>query len=239
MDQTALAGLPVDAHPPIEELIAGQASMPKWTMPANYVPRGLPPTPELQWGGDEPYLPLPGGYRITPYRACEADYAAVERISNDPAIAQWSHLRPYPYTRADTLKWFDLNIPLQTASTEALRTDPAAKVTDAPVMAIRDPGGALVGDVAVEPSPGFLGVGYTLDAAHQGRGVGRAAAGALVAWAAGRMGREFRGSAQVVNAPSNRVLAGLGFEHTGTEEMPWPAQNGGSSREVHSWRLVV
>ncbi|BEJ18156.1 hypothetical protein CspHIS471_0704330 [Cutaneotrichosporon sp. HIS471] len=231
MIQPASADLQVKSLPPVRELAAGQANMPKWTLPADYVPHGLPPTPELMWDRDEPYLPLPGGYRITPYRACEADYVAVERISNHPAIAQWSVLRPYPYTRTDTLLWFDLNIPLLAASAAELRNDPAAKVTHATVIAIRDPEGTLVGDVAVEPLPGFLGLGYALDAAHHGRGLGRAAAGAMVAWAAGRMGHEFRATAQVVNVPSNRILAGLGFTHIGTEDQPWPPQAGGGSRE--------
>ncbi len=84
--------------PPNEEQLAPQASMPRWTLPVDYVPRGLPPAPELQWDGDEPYLPLPDGYRITPYRATEADYAAVvsEPAPSDHAL--WSLQAQAPAT---------------------------------------------------------------------------------------------------------------------------------------------
>lgn len=62
--------------PPIEELIRDQATAPKFALEDGYVPRGLPPAPELQWDGDEPFLPVgETGVRITPYRATEEDYA--------------------------------------------------------------------------------------------------------------------------------------------------------------------
>lgn len=63
--------------PPIEDLIAGHTA-PKFVIPETYTVRGLPPTPELQWDGDEPYLAIEGtdGFRITPYRAVEEDYVA-------------------------------------------------------------------------------------------------------------------------------------------------------------------
>ncbi|CAK9782229.1 acyl-CoA N-acyltransferase [Cutaneotrichosporon oleaginosum] len=225
--------------PSIQELIAAQASMPRWTPPDNYVARGLPPAPELMWDDEEPYIPLHDGYRITPYRATEADYEAVERMSNHPSIAQWSQMRPYPYTRADSLWWFGMHIPLQRASAAALRSDPAALVTHAPVMVIRDPAGRLVGDVGLEAHSGVLSLGYALDPALHGRGLGRAAVGAMIAWAAKHMGSQFTANAQVVNAPSNRVLAGLGFTYVGAIHEPWPEQQGGGTREMHAWRLVV
>lgn len=62
--------------PPIAELTRYQATAPKFSLEPGYVPRGLPPAPELQWDGDEPYLPVgETGVRITPYRDTEEDYA--------------------------------------------------------------------------------------------------------------------------------------------------------------------
>jgi RimJ/RimL family protein N-acetyltransferase len=90
-----------------------------------------------------------------------------------------------------------MHVPWQQEAAAALRADPAAKVAHAPVMVIRDPAGRLIGDVGLDPQPGFLALGYALDPAHHGRGIGRAAVGAVIAWAAGRMGTDFRGVSSI------------------------------------------
>lgn len=79
----------------------------------------------------------------------------------------------------------------QAKAIEVLRADPHAVVENSPVMVIRDSRGRYVGDVGVTREPAgsqTMSIGYALDPAIHGQGVGKRAAGTLLAWAGARMG---------------------------------------------------
>ena len=75
---------------------------------------------------------------------------------------------------------------------------------------------ALVGDCGLHVDggdPGRAEIGYTLAPVHQGRGFATEAVDALVGYAFGTLGIErIQATADERNAPSIRVVEGLGFE---------------------------
>lgn len=79
-----------------------------------------------------------------------------------------------------------MHIPRQKAAAAVLRDDPNAEIEHLPVMVIRDSRGRLAGDVGVWREPegsSSFEVGYVLDPALHGRGIGRAAVATMLAWA--------------------------------------------------------
>jgi RimJ/RimL family protein N-acetyltransferase len=87
-------------------------------------------------------------------------------------------------------------------------------------FAVRSPSGELLGDVAIhvfDDQPDTYELGVTVSPAAQGRGIARAALGAVVDHLVGG-----RGAHRVIltlderNAPMRRVCAALGLRHEGT-----------------------
>lgn len=124
------------------------------------------------------------------------------------------------------------------------RTDPDGVRADIEEMAGRAPGepggwvqfsveerdgGSLVGDVGLSPADGehgVLKVGYTMSPAHQRRGYGTEAVGALVDYAFDRLGADVvRAYADADNIASIRVAEKVGmrlierFEHREGDEV--------------------
>ncbi|WOO84534.1 uncharacterized protein LOC62_06G008052 [Vanrija pseudolonga] len=202
-------------------------------------------TAGVQWDDTtgEPYLDLPGhpGVRITPYHDTPAEEDALIEISNLPEVGRWSYGRPYPdYTRADARERLDELVAPQAATAAALRENPAAVVTTCPFAVVRDDTGAYLGEVYVWPDnerEGFLELSYSLFPRVQGRGLGAAAVRRIVEWAGPALGAHtVEAMVETVNAPSNALMAKLGFYKAEVRAVRWPEEKGGEERECAFWR---
>lgn len=125
------------------------------------------------------------------------DGAQVVALLDDIEVARWLTVVPHPYTRADFDGFLDY-----LATTNALGG-----------LAIDD-GGEVLGVVGLDPT-----LGYWLGRQHQGRGVMREAAAALISYVFTTTDQDQIGSGHFPgNDASRAVLTGLGFRNTGKTE---------------------
>jgi RimJ/RimL family protein N-acetyltransferase len=147
--------------------------------------------------------------RLVIRRFTRADVEAFARYRSDPEVARYqSWEAPYPIERARAfVEWLAAHHPDEPGEWFQL------------AVATREDPATLIGDVAFHArmaEPAIADIGYSLDPAVQGRGYALEAVGELV-----RHLFEDRGKHKVCadcdtrNAPSWRLLEGLGFRREG------------------------
>ncbi len=166
------------------------------------------------------------GVLITPFAATDAEMLSA--LGDDPSVARMMTSIRIPFTPERA----------------------AARIARAPwrgragfLAAIRLPDGTPIGEVGVGPGPEpsinyFLGMGY------RGRGLGRAAAEALLDWAFARLAPPaLLAESYLDNPASIRLLEGLGFVATGDDADEHPLRTGPARYRCYrlarvDWRRV-
>ncbi len=177
---------------------------------------------------DSPMAHLPlrtGRLLLRPYT--EGDAAAVARLLDDPAMADFLMVIPQPFVEFDARQ-------LVKAAWRRLATGRGFDL-----LAVPGPGvGAPLGSVGIglhdEGRRGELGFWIGRD--HWGRGYATEAAGRMVAFARDTLGvPKITATAAVNNPASRRVLEKLGFVETGRGEKQLASS--GEMREVILYEL--
>ncbi len=160
------------------------------------------------------------------------DEAAVARLLDDAAMAEFLMVIPHPFVEFDARQ-------LVKAAWRRLATGRGFDL-----LAFLKPGdGAPLGSVGIglhDGGPRDGGrrgeLGFWIGREHWGRGYGTEAAGRMMAFARDALGvTRMTATAAVGNPASRRVLEKLGFAETGRGEKPVPSS--GESREVILYEL--
>lgn len=149
------------------------------------------------------------------------DIPALVAMLNDWEVAQWLSLPPYPYTVRDGQEFCAL-----------------CERNRGTLFGIATlEGNALVGSVEIFPrEESMWGVGYWLGRDHWGQGYARESLIAVIEYARSVLG--LTDSIAIVdpdNAPSCKLLMGLGFALTDKITLATPTRRG--CREVHVFSL--
>jgi RimJ/RimL family protein N-acetyltransferase len=157
----------------------------------------------------------------------EADLPALYDVNADETVTR---LLPYATwtSMADAYAWFERMAGIQEHGL-ALQFVVADKASDRAI------GTALL--FRLDEGSGRAELGYVLGRAHWGRGLMHEALGALVDRAFGAMAlRRLEAEVDVRNAPSARVLLGLGFSREGLLRERWVTK--GEARDVEVFGLL-
>lgn len=163
---------------------------------------------------------------LRPLRATDVD--ALVDVADDPLVRRFAPALPVPYTRTVAEQWLTEILPARSAAGDAW-------------FAVTEPGDdRLLGQIGVFGASVYdvWSIGYLMGAAHRGRGLARAALGALTDWAFGHGVARLVLETDVDNVASQHVALATGYSRECVRRGAGARRDGGRRDLVAFARLA-